>query len=82
MSIFKGKYFVYLANICTNSIVKTKCYCEINVLNTSLTNLVVTYYNSFILKYERFSGFKCDLVVSKGKNHHSLIILNLQRVHV
>ena len=33
-----GKYFVYLANTCTNSIVKTKCYSEVNILSTSLTN--------------------------------------------
>ena len=39
---FKGKYFAYLANMCKNSIVKTKCYSEVNILSTSLTNLAVT----------------------------------------
>ena len=38
---FKGKYFVYLANTCTNSIVKIKCYSEVNIISTSLTSLVV-----------------------------------------
>ena len=42
LSKFKGSYFVYLANTCTNSIVKIKCYSEVNILHTSLTNVAVT----------------------------------------
>ena len=45
MSIFKGKYFVYLPNTCTNSIVKIKYYSEVSTPCTSLTSLAVTSRN-------------------------------------
>ena len=39
LSKFKEKYFVYLANTCTNSMVKIKCYSEVNILRTSLNTV-------------------------------------------
>ena len=47
MSKLKGKYFVYLANTCTNSIVKRKWYFKVNILSTSLINLAVATSNAF-----------------------------------
>ena len=53
LSKCKGKYFVYSANTCMNStvksIVKMYCYSEVNILNTTLTNLAVTSSNIWAL---------------------------------
>ena len=45
LSKFKGKYLVYLANTCANSIVKIKCYSEVSMLHAFMTNLVARSSN-------------------------------------
>lgn len=45
----KENLFFYLANICINSIVKTKCYTEVNIVSTSLINFAITASNICVL---------------------------------
>ena len=65
---FKGKYFVYLASTCTNSIVKIilkkYCYSEVNILCTSLSNLTVRgALSEFVWSHVFFAGFICSLLL-------------------
>ena len=75
---FKGKYFVYLANTCTNSIAKRKCYSEVNILSTSLTNLAVTlenldnYYN--LWQFPARTDASLDLLIFVGKFHRKSFV--------
>ena len=64
MSKFKGIYFVYLPNACTNSIVKIKCYSEVSILHTSLTNLALTNGNLKYIKQFVNNTPKCQPVLS------------------
>ena len=67
MSKFKEKYFVDLANTCTNSIVKIKCYSKVIILRTFMTNLAITKLDkeltSLIFFSTRFHTFAPRFVV-------------------
>ena len=42
-------FWLKSANTCTNSILKTRCYSEVNILSTFFTNLAVTTSNIWAL---------------------------------